>query len=151
MLNLRINFTLTTHRLTFWLFRLFPRLPPACPSALVLTDCATAQTWTGSGLNGLLYGAGAGRMLRRQVRILRDEAMVNITDAAPSLASWTSGGDAPRRPLKLVDPYRMADWIDARNQSTPWQIEGSQYKDRGVTIKYDAPEPSNLNQWRRPL
>jgi hypothetical protein len=108
-------------------------------------------TWIGSGANYLAYLTGSGRGLRRELRLLRDQADVNL-NAAHELGSWTDGSGT-RQSLKFCDPYLMADWVDALNNTTHWQQDGLQYKDRGVTIRYDTPQPSGLETWRnrRPI
>jgi len=50
--------------------------------------------------------------------------------------------------MKFCDPGLMADWIDVQNESTPWPSDGLEYKERGVDVRYDVPEPQNLNGWR---
>jgi hypothetical protein len=56
-------------------------------------------------------------------------------------------GQAPCRQMKFIDPGLMAKWIDSQNENTHWTKET--YKDRGVDIRYDVPEKSNLDSWRR--
>ena len=56
--------------------------------------------------------------------------------------------------LRFCDPGLMMQWIDSQNNNTTtWSYHDldCNYKDRGVTIRYDVPTASNDNDWRRPL
>ena len=50
----------------------------------------------------------------------------------------------------FFDPGKMADWIDGKNQSTHWKLNGLGYRDRGVDVRYDVPEPDPqpLDYWK---
>ena len=56
--------------------------------------------------------------------------------------------------LKFCDPGVMMKWIDSENNASTawtWQGSGCNYKDRGVSVRYDQPPKSNDDDWRRPL
>ena len=64
---------------------------------------------------------------------------------------WDAAG---ARALKFCDPGMMMEWIDSANDATAtwsWQGDGCDYKDRGVSVRYDVPEQSSDDDWRRPL
>jgi hypothetical protein len=78
-----------------------------------------------------------------------------IQDARDGFVSqnpqWNTEGS---RSLQFCDPGKMMQWIDATNAATTvwsWQQDGCEYKDRGVSVRYDAPPESHVDDWRRPL
>jgi hypothetical protein len=77
----------------------------------------------------------------------------NAVDLAMILDNRTGTWNSPRisgqvESLKFCDPSKMAVWIDSLNQTTSWQQPALEYKDRGVTVRYDVPTKSSLTQWK---
>ncbi len=101
-------------------------------------------TWVGSGGAYAAYMCGAGGLLRAIFEDMGQEAMQTV-NVAPGTAAWGSGGNT--RSLRFCDPGWMMDWIDVQNALTTQWPQGG-YKDRGVTVRYDVPPTSNLQEWR---
>ena len=75
--------------------------------------------------------------------------IMSVWNAIPETASWIPQGNLEWRQLRFFEPGKIADWIDRENASTPWQLQGLHYKDRGVDVRYDVPPVQDLNEWRQ--
>ena len=76
-------------------------------------------------------------------------SMPFIWNAIPETMFWFPQGNLEWRSLRFFDPDKMAKWIDRENGTTHWQLNGLHYKDRGVDVRYIAPDPDNLDEWRQ--
>jgi len=96
--------------------------------------------------NHRLYRDGNNEEIIKMIAKIQEQAMGDV-DQTPGVDSWTGG--VTRKSLKFCDPALMAPWIDVQNARSHWNAPWRQYKDRGVTVIYNVPEQSNLDQWKR--